>query len=210
MHVIKSTVPLINQQTRAKIWAGIFKQSMGARNRVGIGLSYHPARLHRLAESIPWNRFLGILKGLQIRALAVHVLTWWDDDSRRGRPSRTTCSRWAPSWCWPCPWAWGGSRACPPACRTRGTASPRCSRWTWWSETPKKNTVNKFHNYFSVADLWLMDLDADPDPVIFVSNIQGVNKFFFLSQFFAWYFLKVHVLHFSKGGGKCLKINDHW
>ncbi len=26
--------------------AGIFKQSMGARNRVGIGLSYRPARLH--------------------------------------------------------------------------------------------------------------------------------------------------------------------
>jgi hypothetical protein len=39
--------------------AGIFKQSMGARNRVGIGLSYRPARLHRLAEFIPWNRFLG-------------------------------------------------------------------------------------------------------------------------------------------------------
>jgi len=38
---------------------GIFKQSMGARNRVGIGLSYRPARLHRLAELIPWNRFLG-------------------------------------------------------------------------------------------------------------------------------------------------------
>jgi hypothetical protein len=33
--------------------AGIFKQSMGARNRVGIGLSYRPARLHRLAEFIP-------------------------------------------------------------------------------------------------------------------------------------------------------------
>jgi hypothetical protein len=28
--------------------AGIFKQSMGARNRVGIGLSYRPARLHSL------------------------------------------------------------------------------------------------------------------------------------------------------------------
>ncbi len=41
------------------IWAGIFKQSMGARNRVGIGLSYRPARLHRLAKFIPWNRFLG-------------------------------------------------------------------------------------------------------------------------------------------------------
>jgi hypothetical protein len=42
-------------------------QSMGARNQGGIGLSYpwnkeapyRPARLHRLAEFIPWNRFLG-------------------------------------------------------------------------------------------------------------------------------------------------------
>ncbi len=40
------------------IWAGILKQSIGARNRVGIGLSYRSARLHRLAEFIPWNRFL--------------------------------------------------------------------------------------------------------------------------------------------------------
>ncbi len=36
--------------------AGIFKQSMGARNRVGNGLSYRPAGLeHRLADSIPGN-----------------------------------------------------------------------------------------------------------------------------------------------------------
>ncbi len=42
--------------------AGIFKQSMGARNRVGIGLSYRPARLHGLAELVPWNRFLCSLK----------------------------------------------------------------------------------------------------------------------------------------------------
>ncbi len=42
--------------------AGIFKQSMGARNRVGKGLSYRPARLHMLAELIPCNRFLGSLK----------------------------------------------------------------------------------------------------------------------------------------------------
>jgi hypothetical protein len=35
-------------------------ESMGARNQGGIGLSYRPARLHnRLAEFIPWNRFLG-------------------------------------------------------------------------------------------------------------------------------------------------------
>jgi hypothetical protein len=42
--------------------AGILEQYMGARNRVGIGLSYRPARLHWLAESISWNRFLGSLK----------------------------------------------------------------------------------------------------------------------------------------------------
>ncbi len=35
-----------------KFRAGIFKQSMGARNRVGTGLSYRPTRLHSL-ESIP-------------------------------------------------------------------------------------------------------------------------------------------------------------
>ncbi len=42
---------------------GIFKQSMGIRNRVGIGLSYLSARLHRLAELNPWYWFLGSFKG---------------------------------------------------------------------------------------------------------------------------------------------------
>jgi hypothetical protein len=43
--------------------AGVLEQSMGARNREGMGLSYRPpARQHRLAESDPWNRFLGSLK----------------------------------------------------------------------------------------------------------------------------------------------------
>jgi hypothetical protein len=47
-------------KTKSRITrAGIFKESMGARNRGGIGLSYLPARLHRLAEFIPWNQFLG-------------------------------------------------------------------------------------------------------------------------------------------------------
>jgi hypothetical protein len=36
-----------------EIRAGIFKESMVARNRGGIRLSYRPARLHRLAEFIP-------------------------------------------------------------------------------------------------------------------------------------------------------------
>ncbi len=41
--------------------AGILKHSMEDRHRAGIGLSYRPARLQRLAEPIPWNRFLGSL-----------------------------------------------------------------------------------------------------------------------------------------------------
>jgi hypothetical protein len=39
--------------TLFELSAGIFEQSMGARNRVGIGLSYRPAMLHKLAGSIP-------------------------------------------------------------------------------------------------------------------------------------------------------------
>ncbi len=42
--------------------AGICKQSMGARNREGIGLSYRTARLYSQPELVPWNRFLGSLK----------------------------------------------------------------------------------------------------------------------------------------------------
>jgi hypothetical protein len=47
---------------------------MGARNRVRIGLSYRPARLHRLAESILWNRFLGTLKVLKYRLWSLCLL----------------------------------------------------------------------------------------------------------------------------------------
>jgi hypothetical protein len=48
--------------------AGMFKQSMKTRNRVGIGLSYRPARLHRLAvDSFESNP--GLLESLKIRAL---------------------------------------------------------------------------------------------------------------------------------------------
>jgi hypothetical protein len=36
-----------------KYSVGIFKQSIGIRNRVGIGLSLRPARLHSLAELVP-------------------------------------------------------------------------------------------------------------------------------------------------------------
>jgi hypothetical protein len=48
------------------ICAGILEKSLVARsrNRVGIGLPFRPARLHRLAESI-----LGLLKSLKIPSL---------------------------------------------------------------------------------------------------------------------------------------------
>ncbi len=60
--------------------AGSFKKSMGARHRVGIGLSYRPARLHRLAELTPWNRFLGSIKVLknELWVLSQHRPTQWN------------------------------------------------------------------------------------------------------------------------------------
>ncbi len=48
-------------------WNFITVYSMEARNRVGIGFSYRPAGLHRLAELILWNLFLGCLKVLKYR-----------------------------------------------------------------------------------------------------------------------------------------------
>jgi hypothetical protein len=43
------------------------------------------------------------------------------------------------------------------------------------------------------------DPDADQDPVIFVSDLQDVDKkLIFSPSFFAYYFLKVHLHHFSK------------
>jgi hypothetical protein len=62
---IKTTLLILKNAQRfprSETNSGILEQSMGARNRVGIGLSYCPARLHRLAESIPGNRYLGSLK----------------------------------------------------------------------------------------------------------------------------------------------------
>jgi hypothetical protein len=74
------------------IWtAGIFKKSLGARKRGGIGFSYRPARLHRLAEFITWNRFLGLHKRLKIRAQLwtikslFHVSYFWSNTCFKGR-----------------------------------------------------------------------------------------------------------------------------
>jgi hypothetical protein len=44
-----------------------------------------------------------------------------------------------------------------------------------------------------------MDPDADPDPAIFVIDLQDANKKMSLKQKFpTYYFLKVHLHHFSK------------
>jgi hypothetical protein len=43
--------------------------SVGARNRVGIGLSYWRARFHRLAESIP-----GLIKSLKIPSRNIRTM----------------------------------------------------------------------------------------------------------------------------------------
>jgi hypothetical protein len=52
-------VHIVVSISQVKSRAGIFKESMGARNRGGRGLSYRPARLHRQAEFIPRNQFWG-------------------------------------------------------------------------------------------------------------------------------------------------------
>jgi hypothetical protein len=56
------SVILLDSGSNGDSGAGIFKQSMGARNRVGVELSYQPARLHSLGELVPLNRFLGSLE----------------------------------------------------------------------------------------------------------------------------------------------------
>jgi hypothetical protein len=44
-----------------------------------------------------------------------------------------------------------------------------------------------------------MDQDSDPDPAIFVIDIQDANKKqIFKKSFSTFYFLKVHLHHFSK------------
>jgi hypothetical protein len=60
---------------------------MGARNRVGIGLSYRFARL--LAEFIPWNRFLGSIN-VKKYGLSTDRQTGWKIDRQiDGQTDRT-------------------------------------------------------------------------------------------------------------------------
>jgi hypothetical protein len=59
----------VNEISSSVYSAGIFKQSTRARNRVGIGLSYRPARLHYTAwQNGSLESILGLYKSLKIRA----------------------------------------------------------------------------------------------------------------------------------------------
>ncbi len=50
----------------------------------------------------------------------------------------------------------------------------------------------------SVPDPWHSGVDPDPDPAIFVIDLQDASKKLILHNFSAYYFLKVHLHHFSK------------
>ncbi len=61
--------------------AGIFKQSMGARNRVGIGLSFLPRQATQPGGIGSLESILGVLKSLKIRAqdsreICTSCVTW--------------------------------------------------------------------------------------------------------------------------------------
>ncbi len=69
-----ASISILPARTRLhSTWAGIFKKSIRARHRVGIGSSYRPARLHRLAELMPWNQFLGSMYSTP--ADLIHILS---------------------------------------------------------------------------------------------------------------------------------------
>jgi hypothetical protein len=57
--------------TTFEISAGISEQSMGGQEPSRMGFSCWPARLHRLAVSVSWNRFLGSIE-VGNAASAVH------------------------------------------------------------------------------------------------------------------------------------------
>ncbi len=67
--VLKNTRPNETENS-----AGISKQSTGARNRVAIGLSFWPDRLHILAEIGSLESPLGLHKSLKIRALFSFII----------------------------------------------------------------------------------------------------------------------------------------
>jgi hypothetical protein len=60
----------------------------------------------------------------------------------------------------------------------------------------------------------MVNIDSDPDPAIFVIELQDANKKIFVKKSFsAYYFLKVHLHHYSKtktfGSGGSGRLTQH-
>jgi hypothetical protein len=60
--IIYGPIGARNRVGRRPASVGILEQFMGPQSRVEIGFSYRAGWVLRLAESIPWYRFLGSLK----------------------------------------------------------------------------------------------------------------------------------------------------
>jgi hypothetical protein len=72
-------------------------------------------------------------------------------------------------------------------------------RFTWLSFKQCCGSMNFWGGSGSgSADPYFLLMVPDADPAIFVSDLQDVNKSLFFPSFFAYYFLKVHLYHFSK------------
>ncbi len=101
---------------------------MGARNRVGIGLSYRHAKPHSLAELVPWNRFFGLLKNFNKIGLCALTM-WLGQEGWWGWLRWPPQSRWSSWWC-ARPRQRGGRAGSPPSwTRTR-------PGWMWTSPPP--------------------------------------------------------------------------
>jgi hypothetical protein len=64
------------------------------------------------------------------------------------------------------------------------------------SPTKSKHKVTHTAARISVADPW--HFGVDPDPAIFVTDLQDANKKIILKKFSAYYFLKVNLHKFPK------------
>ncbi len=68
-----------------------------------------------------------------------------------------------------------------------------------WVRTWRNNLSFTIMLYTSVADPWHFDVDPEPDPSVFITDLQDANKKL-ITNFFssAYYFLKILLHHFSK------------
>jgi hypothetical protein len=59
-------------------------------------------------------------------------------------------------------------------------------------------TLTNGSGFGSGSWIGILDPELDTDPAIFATDLQNANKKLFFFNFSAYYFLKVHLHHFSK------------